>query len=122
MGERALLLGSWQNHDRSGYIETSCWGACVLERGALGRQNSLAILWRCTKNKNHSTFREWIVQCSANGLQNFMGRVLFVGGEVTASIARLFMTQVDSFCKICSLNIADQPLSACGLGVGRAQS
>lgn len=66
--------------------------------------------------------RKWVrIYWSVKGLRNFMGRILFVWGEITGLIALLFLTQVDSFCKkyLRSLNMSEQLLSACGLGVGR---
>lgn len=122
--ERTSCLGSWQRSHWSGYTETDSWSKCVsfyvrAREGIQSRWNSLASVSAILKTKT------WRVQEVGSviwkGFQNFMGSVLFVWGEISALITLLFMTQVDSLCKKYSVNISDQLLSACGLGIGRDQ-
>ena len=63
--ERTFCLGSWQNHQRSGYIETDSWRVCMsfLCEGQRGHSELMEQLGKrisYTKNKNHDVFRKWV--------------------------------------------------------------
>lgn len=55
-------------------------------------------------------------------IENCMGKVLSAWWELTTLTALLFLTQVDSFCEKCGLNISGWIPRACGLEAGRDQS